>query len=407
MQHTLLLLTFTCLISFTITQWTPPSTDICGENCCSPVGTNGNTNPPCPVCNAPKREPGTQRIRKEVRTLSSSEWENVVTAFWIMKNTSQSEGAALYGSAFKNYDYFTSQHAVTTTDLRGDQGHFSAAFMTWHCGFLLQFENSLLSINPDIGALPYWDLTRTTPSIFTDQYFGSVPGSGNNGIVSNGQFAYWPIVSNWTISDYEPYIDNASTIGFINSDTGYLRSDGNENKNPYTTRWGKVYNYSPADYELCQSVSGYWDNWYSCVEVGIVAGDKLVDGSLHSGPHISIGGSKLLNRGDFRDVVTSPNDPLFMFHHANLDRSKMWFLFNNQEKADNFWGFPIVNSSSIVPPNDIYPGINLNDQMANAWGFTSEDLGIENGPSGLWTHADILCNVNPATSPYLYDDMVQ
>jgi hypothetical protein len=47
----------------------------------------------CPVCEAPERTTGTQRVRKEMRSLSTAEWHKVVNAMWAMKNTTQADGA--------------------------------------------------------------------------------------------------------------------------------------------------------------------------------------------------------------------------------------------------------------------------------------------------------------------------
>ena len=122
-----------------------------------------NLNVSCPVCTTPTAT--TQRIRKELRTLSQDTWQRIINAIYTMKNLSTDAGQAIYGSNYKEYDYFITKHAITTTDTRGDQGHFSAAFITWHSAFLLEFENCLLAIDPQIGALPYWDSTLTDPSI--------------------------------------------------------------------------------------------------------------------------------------------------------------------------------------------------------------------------------------------------
>lgn len=112
----------------------------------------------CPACNADARS--VQRVRQELRTLSSTEWTRVVDAMWIMKNTSNAYGAARYGPAFRSYDTFVLKHAVASTHARGDQAHFGPAFATWHAAFVLEFENSLLSIDSTIGACPYWNCHR-------------------------------------------------------------------------------------------------------------------------------------------------------------------------------------------------------------------------------------------------------
>jgi len=67
---------------------------------------------------------------------------------------------------------------------------------------------ALLSVAPDIEAMPYWDMAkdgvngeyRHNPDkyIFTDKYFGDFFGNASNAYaVENGLFAHWPI-SEWS-----------------------------------------------------------------------------------------------------------------------------------------------------------------------------------------------------------------
>jgi hypothetical protein len=60
--------------------------------------------------------------------------------------------------------------------------HFSSAFiLDFAHNVVLEFENSLLSIDPSIGALPYWNWNDTNAmSIFTPAKYGSIPGTGPN-----------------------------------------------------------------------------------------------------------------------------------------------------------------------------------------------------------------------------------
>ena len=47
------------------------------------------------------------------------------------------------------------------------QGHAGPCFMTFHRAWMLELENSLLSVAPALKALPYWDVTmdRCAPSL--------------------------------------------------------------------------------------------------------------------------------------------------------------------------------------------------------------------------------------------------
>jgi len=292
--------------------------------------------------------------------------------------------------------------------------------MTWHSLFLLEFENSLLAVDPSISGLPYWDSsTNTTGSVFTSKYFGSAPGTGINHQVIDGRFAKFPIKTNFDIKRYSKYFTNPQYVNFTNCPaTDMLRSDSNTNNNPWVTRFGDEFHYGHQDGIQCDSILGYWLDWYECIELGRVRGMSVTGSSFswHSGAHIGIGMTQIgiespdkspyLQYGDMMDIITSPNDPLFMLHHANLDRSKSWYQYNNYNKENFFYGFPIQDSRSI-PANQAYDGINLNDQVASAWGFTRKGLGLDQpgDPNALLTHSDVLCQVNVWTAPYVYDQL--
>ena len=114
--------------------------------------------------------------------------------------------------------------------------------------------------------------------------------------------------------------------------------------------------------------------------------------------------------GDFK-ALTSVNDPIFWFHHNNLERSHTGWMENNADKADMYYGFPLYGDS-ITPqglvafPDGMELGVGLNEVMSSTWGFTDADVGINahpNNPSQLWTHADVVCWLQPDTAPYTFD----
>ena len=122
---------------------------------------------------------------------------------------------------------------------------------------------------------------------------------------------------------------------------------------------------------------------------------------------VQVGGSSGGNSGDFEDPVTSPNDPLFMFHHANVDRSMRWWMLKNEAKRSTFYGFPAANAEGIRENSGkSYYGQNLLDVMSSTWGFTVADLGFSSASTGFQTNADLLCHNGPSTSAYTYDTEV-
>ena len=51
-----------------------------------------------------------KKVRREIRDLSASEWDAIVKALWIMKQTSDSYGKTLYGRHYISYDSMISKH---------------------------------------------------------------------------------------------------------------------------------------------------------------------------------------------------------------------------------------------------------------------------------------------------------
>eukprot|EP01128_Nolandella_sp_AFSM9_P003523 TRINITY_DN1517_c0_g1_i4.p1 TRINITY_DN1517_c0_g1~~TRINITY_DN1517_c0_g1_i4.p1 ORF type:complete len:449 (+),score=105.56 TRINITY_DN1517_c0_g1_i4:353-1699(+) len=346
----------------------------------------------------------TQRVRREVRELSTTEWQAVVDAMWIMKTTSQEDGEALYGSSFKIHDYFVTKHAVAFTDTRGDQAHFGAHFITWHGGFVLEFENCLLAIDPSIGALPYWDQTITSPSVFNDEYFGFDPDQSTDYQVVTGAFANWPVTPDFDLSQFDSYI-NDTYMGMTMPSSGYLRGYDNALTTPNVTRLGSGErvetqgSYKEDAWLACTTDTSHldWNDWYECLE-----------STFHSGPHGAIGGKSGDDRGDFEDPITSPNGALFMFHHANMERSKLMWMQNQAFSKCEYFGFPVTGATSVGIPGPSgassgYEGMNLNEVSSSTWPFYKEELGLDSSaPSTAFTHADLICWLSPAAAPYTY-----
>ena len=148
-----------------------------------------------------------KRIRKEIRDISDEQWDAIAAAMNIMKNIPTEQGKAIYGDRYLSYDDLVCQHARSTLHTGGDMGHFGPHFNLWHRAYILSFENIIMSIDPSIESVPYWDFRRdiieqnstsdmTDSIIFSDKYFGEYSTADDeNGdyAIKTGKFAYWPI----------------------------------------------------------------------------------------------------------------------------------------------------------------------------------------------------------------------
>ncbi|GMI41753.1 hypothetical protein TeGR_g3434 [Tetraparma gracilis] len=360
-------------------------------------GSCTNPSEKLPMCSS--APPPSQRLRKEVNDLSSFEWDAVVEAIWTTKNTTLADGRERYGDTYKTYDYFVLQ------DSRGDQGHFSDAFITFHAALLLSFEQNLRLVDPDV-ALPYW-AAQANGDIYTEDLVGSVPGTGEGNTVVDGAFANWPVTTDmdWE-SDWAGYIQDVegATNGYSGGGTpGSMRGADNFLSASTLTRFGSPWSYSIDLQDKCLAES-CWAEWY---------GD-CIEGEFHSGAHTGIGGDGSGGaEGDFKDVVTSPNDPVFWFHHANIDRNRMlWTAGKGEEDKAAFYGYGGALDKDACQMKGYCPagGIELTDTISALWPFdAAADLGVETvGEGGRWAvHADVICALAPDTAAYAYQEPQQ
>jgi hypothetical protein len=104
--------------------------------------------------------------------------------------------------------------------------------MTWHSSFVLEFENALLAVDPEVLAVPYWDPTVTSPSIFGEAYVGSVPGTGEGSTLIDGMFKNWAVVSNFQLSEYTDAAGDPIDSTFAGNEDKWLRKSSSTNNNP-------------------------------------------------------------------------------------------------------------------------------------------------------------------------------
>jgi hypothetical protein len=345
--------------------------------------------------------------------LSQAEWQRVVDAMWAMKNLSMEEGQARFGASFKTHDYFVVKHAVAAADSRGDQAHNSDASPTFHAAFVLEFENTLLAIDPSIGALPYW--STTNGEIFTETHMGSALGTGEGHTVVDGKFARWSVPDNFNMAEWSPYlhpVPNASN-GFHGSFPGFLRDLRNNLNMSYVTRSGTTYVVKSENFNGCIATSACFPDWYRCIDGHGSFGDlqhRTIGGMLGNAPRPSVPGTAGSGPPRPRPAglrgnsgYSSPDDPIFYLHHANVDRSRILWMQAHAEEASVFYGYGgAVDRCPVSSDHCPSGGIALGDVITAQFPFTSSQLGLTALESDGLTHADVLCNLSPAAAPYTY-----
>lgn len=178
-------------------------------------------------------------VRRELRSLTSSDLSEWFDTVEVIYKTSCSEGKKKYGSHFKCIDELTKYHNELAGDTSCDHMHDGYGFLTQHTALTRWFEIVLRAVNPKTTA-HYWDYTiegeqsNMTQDIshwrnsimFDDDKFGN---ANTNGIITTGRFAYTPalqVAQNFTTS-YNAY--------------GYMRAPWNQNPLPYVTRYNTTY----------------------------------------------------------------------------------------------------------------------------------------------------------------------
>ncbi|KAJ2555091.1 hypothetical protein EV175_002364 [Coemansia sp. RSA 1933] len=219
--------------------------------------------------------------RKEVRSLSSTEWTTVSNVVTQMNNNGW-------------FAWFAYLHTQNFSII-----HNCEMFFPFHRRFIRDFEEVGQRFDSSF-VLPYWDEVRdyanpAGSAVLSSSYLG---GNGQSGTecVSSG------VQSSWTMTYPSNHClkrqyNNGNTISAIYSPE-YIQS--------LLTRSTQMSELRPA-----------------------------IENSLHGIIHLSLG-------GDMTQTY-SPNDFAFWLHHANIDR--IWFVWQMEDPQQNFWSMDGTDAS--------------------------------------------------------------
>jgi len=101
--------------------------------------------------------------------------------------------------------------------------------------------------------------------------------------------------------------------------------------------------------------------------------------------------------GDFVDQSTSPNDPIFMFHHVNMDRYLMEWQLRHYDESPYYK----------YPTNGFQTGVNLDDVISPEAPFTKLLFADDSIGDGPYTIRDIWDGTSIVDAVYTYDTIVE
>lgn len=288
---------------------------------------------------------GDARVRKSVTALTPSERKDFVDAVLALKRTRSPYDASLsYYNQFARWhkDRYICHPAGHTDAATMPMVHAGPMFLPWHREFIRRFEDALHDVSGKPVTVPYWDWTDPQSvdpdnprSVFRDDFMG---GSGNpeeQYAVTTGPFRKGV----WTLSVHpEGAFWAPSTTTYLTRNLGSART--------LPTQADVEAAFAADEYDIPpfslasdrrrsfrNALEGeFGSNAMACGADGWM-GPAPVQGpsgggsrfTLHNMIHGWVGG--VISSGDPRTAMrgtmilsTSPNDPLFFLHHANVDR---------------------------------------------------------------------------------------
>ena len=306
-------------------------------------------------------------LRKDAKDLTPQEKQRFVNAVLALKNRPSSYTIF---NPFTNttetppnaYDYFVRLHQIAFAELdsSGQMAdpmppvHGGPPFLSWHREFVRRFEQELQLVDPGV-AVPYWDPTSSdsTRAVFSDDFMGGSGEAQDNFFVRTGPFKA-PDVSRRNQPTQQLNQQNVWTLSFNspsqvnpNGQARFLQRTFGSRLDPLGRFTGTANLPTAADVEEALRQPTY-DTFRPTLEA-----------TPHGRPHVWVGGAM--------GLATSPNDPVFMLHHANIDRLWDEWIERNQNNP-NFRPYLPLDSG---PLSD---GLDINDPLFNFGNTSAEQL---------------------------------
>ncbi|KAF8196033.1 tyrosinase [Pholiota molesta] len=266
--------------------------------------------------------------RQEWRTLTDSQKSDYIRAILCLQSLPAQE--PVLPEAKTRFDEFQAYHLENA-----DFVHRVGQFLGWHRHFLQQYESALRNECGYKGYTPYWDWTQDTDSassIKNAPVFDPITGFGGDGVpgtyvvpqnISADQLVF-PEDFRGCVLD-GPFANYTVPLGPGKLRTAphcLTRGIANENS---------IYINSKAVANAMKQPTS------ALFRAELEGTSNVLIHKLHDGGHFAVG-------GEMSNYYSSPADPLFFLHHANLDR--IWWNWQ-QMLPERLYE---ISGSSTYPP---------------------------------------------------------
>ncbi|KAK4247294.1 tyrosinase-like protein [Corynascus novoguineensis] len=263
-------------------------------------------------------------FRREYGSLSEDERLAYVNAVKCLQNKPPRTPATVAPGARSRFDDFVVTHIQQTLDI-----HYSGVFQAWHRWFVYQYEKALRDECGYTGYQPYWDWPKYARAPQDSPLFNGDPYSlGGNGeyvphdgpvIVPpegiGGSNISLPAGAGGGFVRTGPFADMTVNLGPVGGVEGTAPGPlGGLGYNPRGLKrdLGGAMNTRYANYTTVLTLLTQPDvDAFRTVSEGV---PYTVEIGPHGGIHYTIGGDP------GGDLFTSPADPAFWVHHAQMDR---------------------------------------------------------------------------------------
>lgn len=278
-------------------------------------------------------------VRQDVQDLTPAQKKAFVDALLKAKRT-----PSPFNPGISYYDQFVQWHKdAFRCDIAWKQennfagaAHNSPTFLPWHREFLHKFDEMLQQMSGDpTMTTPYWDWTdpKSTAAVFSPDFMGGNGNAAQGWAVTDGPLrkGKWRI----TIQD-PPEILNGSAppTPYLRRNFASMPAGKSALPTKSQVRWTldrHAYDHTPFDGSspAKDSFRNSLEGWRGALPATCDSGwvDQSEENGaphvMHNIVHVYVGGVWIAdgkpNEGTMAQN-TSPNDPVFFIHHANVDR---------------------------------------------------------------------------------------
>ncbi|TDZ38838.1 Tyrosinase-like protein orsC [Colletotrichum spinosum] len=261
------------------------------------------------------------RYRRDWDAFSSQEKKDYIGAVQCMLTSPSKSDPEFALGARNRYDDFVAVHINQTTTIHG-----TGNFLTWHRYFVWAYEEALRNECGYKGNQPYWNWLKyqddLTKSPMFDGSDTSLSGDGafvqHNGSLSGAGAIWLPSGNGGGCVESGPFVNMTVNLGPVNPGMDGMEASPN----------GRLgHNPRCLSRDLSAAAMSTWMTNENMLNLTVGPASKNVelfqnelqgrfaDGFLgmHAAGHFSV-------NGEASDLYSSPVDPTFFLHHAQVDR---------------------------------------------------------------------------------------